>query len=92
MSAIPMIRLEVEGMKYAIQMAMSEHLIKMDKDIQAAVDAFCTPEKITAIVFDTAAREIKSAIESEVRHFYAFGAGRRAIADSVRKQLGDENE
>jgi len=90
MTAIPMIRLEVEGMKYAIQMAMSEHLIKMDKDIQAAVDAVCTPERITAIVFDTATREIKAAIESEVRSFYAFGAGRRAIADSVRKQLGDE--
>ena len=91
MSEMPIIRLEVERMKYSILTAMSEHLLQMDQDIQSAVDAACTPEKITAIVFDTASREIKAAIENEIRSFYAYGEGRKAIADAVRKQLGEQS-
>jgi hypothetical protein len=77
----PVIRLEVQGMKHAIQIALSEHLIKMDMDIQSAIDRVCTPTNISAIVFDAA------------QNFYRYGDGREAIKEAVERQLkGESNE
>jgi hypothetical protein len=89
----PVIRLEVQGMKHAIQIALSEHLIKMDMDIQSAIDRVCTPTNISAIVFDAAQREIKAAIDQHIQNFYRYGDGREAIKEAVERQLkGESNE
>lgn len=85
---LPFIRLELEGMKYAIKAALSEHLIKMDADIQSEIDRVCTPENIASIVFETAKIEIKAAIDAEIHSFYRYGDGRAVIQKAVRDQLG----
>lgn len=85
----PVIRLEVQGMKHAIQYAITEHLMSMDRDIQAALDNLCTPENITKIVNDAARVEIKAALDAEIQKFYRYGDGRKAIKEAVQKQLGE---
>lgn len=89
MNAVPLIRIELEGMKHAIIHAMSEHLAQMDADIQEAVNAACTPENIKKIITDTAEREIKNAITQHVQDFYRYGDGRSVIRDAVFEVLKD---
>ena len=85
----PVIRIEIQSMKHAIKKAMSEHLVKMDADIQTAIERVCTPENIATIVFETAKIEIKAAIEQQIQNFYRYGNGRAAIKDAVQRQLDE---
>ena len=64
---VPIIRLEVTGMKTAVRVALMAHAAQMDADIQAAVDAYCTPENMGAIVRKTAREAIDLAVKEEVR-------------------------
>jgi len=86
----PLIRLEVQGMRHAIQVALQKHLLCMDKDIQTALDNICTPENISNIVFDTAKFEIKAAIDAEIQKFYRYGDGRKVIQDAVQRKLREQ--
>ena len=86
-STIPIIRLEVEGMKHAVLHAFSDHLLTMDEDIKAAVDKIVTPEYIQRIVENAAAEYMKVAIEEEIRNFYLYGDGRKAVKEACAKLI-----
>lgn len=85
---LPVIRLEIESMKAGILQTLSDYTARMDADIQAAVEAYCTPENITSIVQKAAADAIDEAIKSDVRHFFLYGDGRKFVKDAVNEQLG----
>jgi hypothetical protein len=87
MMEVPVIRLEVGRMKYAIMAALAQHAAQMDSDIQSAVEAYCTPENIAAVVRGAAAKEIDAAITEEVGRFFRYGDGRRAVAEAVKASL-----
>lgn len=83
---LPIIRLEVEGMKYAICTALTEHAAQMDADIKAAVELYCTPENIKKIVTDSATRILDATIREEVEKFFRYnGEGRKAVAEAVKE-------
>lgn len=88
--SIPFVRLEVEGMKHSILCALSEYAEKMDKDIRSAVEIACDPENVKCIIAQAVAKEMKSAIDSEIRAFFSGGAGREAIRDAVDAKLTRE--
>lgn len=88
---IPVVRLEVEYMKQAILHAFMDRQLKLDEDVNRAVDEFCRPGNIAAIIKRAVDDSLKEAINSEIEKFYRYGAGRAAIADAVQKRLyGDE--
>lgn len=83
---LPIIRLEVEGMKYAICTALTEHAAQMDADIKAAVESYCTPENLKKIVTDSATRILDATIREEVEKFFRYnGEGRKAVAEAVKE-------
>jgi len=85
---IPIIRLEVEGMKRTICAALSEHAAQMDADIKAAVEDYCTPANLKRIVGETARRVLDTTIREEVEKFFRYsGEGRKAVADAVRESI-----
>lgn len=85
---MPIITLQVESMKQVIKTALSAHAAQMDQNIQAAVDAYCTPENISAVVRQTALAEINEAVKDEVRNFFRYSAnGRKAIREAVHEHL-----
>ena len=86
----PVIRLEVEGMRHTIKVALSEYAARMDADIQAAVDAYCDPKNIRAVVDDIASKEIKAAIQGEVERYFRSGFGRAAIREAVERSFPQE--
>ena len=51
---VPIIRLEVERMKETIMMALADHSARIDADVQAAVDAYCTEGNVSAVVRESA--------------------------------------
>lgn len=90
LNRMPIIRLEVERMKYAMQHALVEHAALMDDAIQKAIEAYCTPENIDAIVRKEATHAIDSAVREEVRAFFSqTGAGRKAVREAVTNWLND---
>lgn len=88
--SLPIIKLELQGMRHAVMHAFTRHQIEMDAHVQAAMDAYCSPENIKRVVDTAVAREIESAIQSEVEKFYKYGAGRKAVAAAVAEALSQQ--
>lgn len=88
MNTFPVIRLEIEGMRHTVHQCLSEYAARMDADVQAAIDEALTPENIGKIIRDTAAREVKTAIESEIHRFFAYDpVGAQFIRKAVEVEL-----
>lgn len=84
---IPLIRLEVEGMQHSISVALAEHQLQMDADVQQAIKEYCNPENIRNVIMRASSLAINNAITQEVEKFFSYGNGRRAIAAAVEKTL-----
>lgn len=87
MSGVPIIRFEVEQMRHAITLALSDYAMRMDADVQAAVAAAMTPENVSRAIHDAASKEIEHAIRGEISNFFRFGKGREAIKKAVTETL-----
>lgn len=90
--SVPFVRLEVEGMKTSIICALSEYTAKMDADIKKAVELACTPDHVKEVLYAAVGRELKNAIDAEIKNFFAFGDGRAAIKAAVEDKLTAEIE
>jgi hypothetical protein len=86
-NAIPIIRLEVQGMKFAVEAALADYAQTMYNDLQAAVDAACSPEAVEVVLKATATREMQAAVEREIRTFFTYGPGAKVVAEAVRENL-----
>lgn len=84
---IPVIRLEVQGMKHTMQVAVTEYLAKMDEDIQRAVETVCTPENVAQIIRTHAQAAIDDVLKREISNYFLYGQGREAVKAAVTAQL-----
>lgn len=84
---IPVIKLEVEGMKYAIKTALTQHQAAMDKAVNQALEQICSEENIKYIVESEARRVLEQVIQEEVVKFFRYGEGRQAVAESVKETI-----
>jgi len=91
-TGIPIIRLTLEGMKAQVLHAFSGYEAQLADDLRAAVDAFCTPENIRAVVDREVATAITAAVRDEVDRFYRTGAGRAVIAAAVADKLSPKEK
>ena len=87
---IPIIRLEVERMKHSILRALPEHAAAMDASVQAAIEAYCTPENIDSVVRKAATEALDAAVKEEVRSFFEWSRpGRQAVREAVIHHLNE---
>lgn len=87
---MPIIRLEIEQMKLGILQCLPEHAASLDANIRAAIEAYFTPENISAVVTRTAQGAIDTAVKEEVRNFFQCSApGRQAVRKAINKHLDD---
>ena len=84
---IPIISLNVEGMKHTMKVALMQHQLEMDSMVQSAIDAYCTSENISRIVHSAAEKALDEAIKAEVTNFFRFGDGRKAVAAAVKEAI-----
>lgn len=86
---IPMIRLELDGMKYAIISAFNQHQAQQDANVRAAVDAYCSGGNLQQVL-NTAVREtLNRVIKDEVENFYRYGEGRELVKKLVQERLAN---
>ena len=84
MNTIPIIRLEVERMKHAIMSALPEHAAMMDESVRQAIEAYCTPDNIGAVVQSAVQQHLDAAVKEEVRNFFQWSKpGRQAVREAV---------
>ena len=88
-TGIPMIRLELEGMKQSIIHAFNNLQIQQDAAVRAAVENFCKPEHLNQLINAAVNDVLTHAIKDEVNNFYRYGAGRDFIKELVKKRLDE---
>lgn len=85
---IPIIRLEVEQMKRTILQALPQHAAAMDASVQAAIEAYCTPANIDAVIQAAVRQHLDAAVKEEIRNFFQWSApGRQAVKEAVHQHL-----
>ncbi len=84
---VPVIRLEIAGMKQAVAVALTQYAARMDADIQAAVDRVCTTEHITRLIDDVVRQEIDAGVKSALHSYFAYGDGHKEIEKIVAGTL-----
>jgi hypothetical protein len=89
--SLPVIKLELEGMRHTMHMALMKHQLDIDTATQAAIAAYCTEENINKVVNAAAKNALDYVLKEEVERFFRLGAGRRAIADTVNAALLEMN-
>lgn len=87
---VPIIRLEIDGMRHAIATALTEYVGIMDRDIQEVVRKFCEPGNITDFVQREARGAIEHVCKSEIEDFFVHGKGREAVRRAIREMLERE--
>ena len=69
-------------------MALTEHAALIDADIKKAVEAYCQPANIAAVVQQAATKALDAALKEEVSNFFSWnGAGRAAVRAAVQQSL-----
>ena len=87
---IPIIKLEIQGMRHTVCTALTQHTAVLDENIQKAVEEFCRPESLDALVRKIALQEINSAVSEEIQNFFRWsGNGRKAIKEAVIKAMDE---
>lgn len=85
---IPIITLELQGMKHTIKAALMREVAAIDASVQAALERLCTEENVAGIVESEARRQIEEALKEEVRNFFRWNeAGRQAVRQAVHEHL-----
>lgn len=84
---IPLIRLEVEGMRHTLVTALTQHQAMLDEELVKAVNTYCEPDNISRIIQEMAREELGRAIAEEVENFFRRGNGRAAVAKAVKQAL-----
>ena len=89
---IPILTLEVEGMKHSIKTALTEYAAQLSEEIQMAVDAYCMPDNIRRVVADAVKRTIDNALQDELHNFYFYGKGHSIILEAIHQALEPKGE
>lgn len=91
MNGIPIMKLELEGMRYAVRTALMQHAAALDIQLNEAVDAYCTEENLGQVIRQTVKQEIDCAVKEEIQRFFRCSEpGRAAIREAVLKHLDEQ--
>lgn len=81
---VPIIKLEIGRMQQTLSVALTEHAVRMDSIVQEAIEAYCTPVNLNAIIHQTTTEALDAAVKEEVRLFFSkSNAGRLAVREAV---------
>ncbi len=84
---IPIIRLEVEGMRYAILRALEDRADAISAETNRAINNFITTFDWQAEVARLLEPMMREAIKAAMQNHFIYGDGRKAIDDAVREAL-----
>jgi hypothetical protein len=89
MENIPVIRLEVQGMKHTMMVALQQYQVNLDADIQQAIADYLTEENVSRVVRESVRSAIELVLREEVLKFYQYGEGRKMVQQIIQSSLGE---
>lgn len=89
MGPVPIMRIEIEGMRHALHTMLGEHSQLLNEELQKAVDAFVTPDNISRVIQESARTQLKAATEAAVADFFRYGAGRDKLKGAIQAHLAE---
>ena len=92
MDTMPVIHMELEGMKRTLYNALTQQALQLDTDINKAVESFCTQENLAYVINNKVNAVLEAVIKEEVEKFYSKGEGRIIIAEAVKTHLLKDNK
>ena len=85
MSNFPIIKIEFESMRQSLRIAMTDQIARLDADVQAAIDQYCTAENLQVIIDSEVRTAVNSAVKEEVQRLFCYsGPGRQAIREEIK--------
>lgn len=66
MQNIPIIKLEVEGMKHTVQFMLAEYGTKINNEVSNAVERFCSSDNIERIIGDFARKQLSNPLNQKL--------------------------
>lgn len=88
--AFPVIKIEFESMRHTLRTAMTQQMARIDTDIQAAIDRYCTAENLQAIIDENVRSSVNAAVKEEIQNLFRHSApGRAAIKEAIEEFAKD---
>lgn len=84
---IPIIRVEMEGLKQQMAHAFMGQQLQLDEQFKKALDLALDPDRIQEQLNELAAQEIAAALSSTVENYFSFGKGRGVLKERVEEEL-----
>lgn len=86
-ASIPLIRLELSGMKYQVVHALMIHNREMEDAVESAVDAALNSFDFPAIVNQEVNKVVTEVVHQTIVEFFSFGEGRKILTEGVNEAL-----
>ena len=86
---VPIISVQIEGMRQQLKVALSEFAMKQDAMFQQAVDSVMQPETVRQLLEESASKYLREEIDSQLKNFFRYGKGREFIEDEITNSLMD---
>ncbi|MNQ58436.1 hypothetical protein D3C85_726420 [compost metagenome] len=84
---VPIIRLELEGMRHSMLMAFSEHQGILEDEVRAAVENYCTHENLSLIIQAEAKRCLDAAVKRAIGDYFSYGEGKESVKAAVLEMI-----
>ena len=85
---IPILKLELEGMRHAVYTALHQYQLEMDSMLKESIEKYCTDENLRYIIGQTVRQAVDQTVKEEIENFFRHSAeGRFIIAEEVRAKL-----
>lgn len=89
---MPIVRLEIEGMKQALYSAFSEHMLMLDEQVREAVAEACKTENVLHVIRRSVKEHLQDALDKEVRDYFMNGKGRDLVRNLVQGLTGGNDD
>jgi hypothetical protein len=86
-ATLPVITIEIQGMRHAIRRAMSAHFVGMDKGVQEALEAACKNFDYRDYVMKEARTCIQDALSEAIKSQFRYGGAGHSAVQEVAKKL-----
>jgi hypothetical protein len=88
---LPIISLQIQGMKETILHAFSERMIDLSSEVKLSLDRYCTPENIQRSIDETVRPLVDEAINTAVRKWWLLSEeGQKLLNEAVALRLEEE--
>lgn len=87
---MPIIKIELEGMRHCVAHAFNQQMIETDAMFQEALELACDPKALQIQINSKVSYELKHLIEEEIKSFFHFGEGQKIIREKVKERLEAE--